>query len=87
MCENPDDDKAPIRLNPEPARELTLRECVKTLGGLIGGLSAGWTDPAVVRDAVRWWAENDEAWRQIKGADAMQRMMMAQAEAEQADRS
>lgn len=80
MCENPDD-KPRVQLNPEPARALTVREVAKVLGALIGGLSAAWTDPDVVRDAVRWWADTDAAWEQIKGADAMQRLIFAQAEA------
>ncbi len=46
--------------------DLTDRECAKLLGACIGGLvqMASLDD---VRRAVRWWAENDEAWMLMSG--------------------
>jgi hypothetical protein len=58
------DDERP-RLNPEPARELTLRECVKILGGTIGGL-ADMSDLETLRAAVKWWANTDAAWDEMQ---------------------
>lgn len=50
------------KLSPQAARtDLTDRECTKLIGGLIGGLCQ-MSDPQTVRDAIRWWAESDEAW-------------------------
>ena len=51
-----------MNLDPRPARELTDRECSKILGALIGGLT-GMAPVKTVRDAIRWWAENDAAWK------------------------
>lgn len=53
-----------VKLSIEPSRmySLTDRECANVLGCLIGGL-ATMNDPTVVRRAVRWWADSDEAWR------------------------
>lgn len=48
-------------LSPEPARTLTDRECVKILGGTIGGL-VDMADVETVRNAVRWWAESEDGW-------------------------
>lgn len=49
-------------LDDAPARtDLTVRECTKIIGGLVGGLSQ-MAPIANVRDAVRWWADTDEAW-------------------------
>lgn len=51
-----------VKLNPEPRRgDLTVREMVSILGGLIGSLCENAT-PADVRDAVTWWATTDAAW-------------------------
>lgn len=58
---------APV-LDPRDTRELTNRECAKLLGGTIGALCE-MSDAQTVRDAVRWWAEKDEAWRTWEGAD------------------
>lgn len=44
-------------MNPEPAREFTVRECAKILGSVIGGL-LGMAPPEVVRGALLWWVEN-----------------------------
>jgi len=41
--------------------DLTDREASKLLGSLIGGL-LDMAPVEEVRNAVRWWAENDEAW-------------------------
>ena len=49
-------------MDPRPARtDLTDRECIRLIGGLIGGLTQ-MADVDTVRAAVRWWAETDEAW-------------------------
>jgi hypothetical protein len=48
-------------LDSRPARDLTDRECSKILGALIGGLMT-MTTGKTVRDAIRWWADNDKAW-------------------------
>jgi 2-phospho-L-lactate transferase/gluconeogenesis factor (CofD/UPF0052 family) len=54
------------KLNPHPSRtDLTDRECSKLLGSLIGGLCM-MADLATVRDAVRWWADSDDAWRAME---------------------
>ena len=51
-----------VKMNDDPARrDLTLRECTKLLGAVIGGLLQ-LSELETVRDAVRWWAEKDEAW-------------------------
>lgn len=51
-----------MALDTQAARtDLTDRECAKILGGLLGSLIQ--MAPAeTVRQAVRWWAESDEAW-------------------------
>jgi hypothetical protein len=51
------------RLEPEPRRcDLTVREMVSILGGLIGSLCEN-AAPDKVREAVTWWAVTDAAWR------------------------
>jgi hypothetical protein len=45
--------------------DLTDRECASVLGGVIGTL-ASMSDIATLRNAVRWWAETDEAWRSVQ---------------------
>lgn len=52
-------------LSKEPARKLTDREVAKILGSLIGGLCemASIDD---VRNAVAWWAEEDDAWEMFR---------------------
>jgi len=52
-----------MALSGKPAREdLTDRECAKLLGGMIGGL-VSMSDPASVQRAVKWWADNPDAWK------------------------
>jgi hypothetical protein len=53
-------------LDPKPARtDLTDRECAKLIGGLIGTL--GELAPLEnIRAAVKWWAENEEPWKEIQ---------------------
>jgi hypothetical protein len=59
----------PKLLTTTPAREdLTDRECTKIIGSLIGGLAQMATIEDL-RNAVCWWANNDEAW-QLIGAQA-----------------
>lgn len=54
-----------IHLSDEPVRtDLTDRECAKIIGGIIGSLTQV-ADAAAVRQAVRWWADTDEAWHLI----------------------
>ena len=54
------------KLSPEPTRtDLTDRECSKLLGSLLGGLCL-MSDKQQVRNAVRWWAECDEAWSTMR---------------------
>lgn len=51
------------RLSTVPARtDLTDREFCKIIGGLIGAM-VQMGDRDDVRNAVRWWAETDEAWK------------------------
>jgi hypothetical protein len=53
-------------LSNKPCRkDLTDRECSSILGGVIGGL-ASMTDLEKIRNAVRWWAESDDAWLLLK---------------------
>lgn len=55
-----------MSLNAEAARtDLNSRECAKLLGGLIGALSSMAPLPEL-REAVRWWAENEEAWKALE---------------------
>lgn len=50
------------KLNPNAAREdLTDRELARLLGGLIGSMIQ-LADIHDVRNAVRWWADCDQAW-------------------------
>jgi hypothetical protein len=57
-------------LSTEASRtDMTDRECAAILGSIIGGL-AHLSDVATVRNAVRWWAETDEAWQHIAGVQA-----------------
>ena len=57
-----------MSLSPQAARtDLTDRECAKLLGALIGGLCQQ-ASPQTVRDAVRWWAEADEAWNAMEAS-------------------
>jgi hypothetical protein len=51
------------RLEPEPRRgDLTVREMVSILGGLVGSLCEN-APPTKVREAVTWWAVTDAAWQ------------------------
>ena len=63
-----DDDQecgcGPVELDSRPCRALTTREVANLLGSLIGGMAYA-TDPQVLRDAVRWWAESEEAWASV----------------------
>lgn len=43
---------------------LSKRDCASILGSLIAGLVEN-SDVGAVRDAVRWWAENDLAWQSL----------------------
>ncbi len=55
-----------IKLDDRPARtDLTNREITKILGGVIGGL-VHLSDIKTVRESMRWWAEQDEAWEQFE---------------------
>jgi hypothetical protein len=50
------------KLDPEPARLLTTRECAKLLGGSIGCLMT-MARAEDVKAAVTWWVEHwEEAW-------------------------
>lgn len=52
-----------MSLDSRPARtDLTTRECAKLIGSTIGGLLE-MAPLENIRQAVRWWAENDEAWQ------------------------
>jgi hypothetical protein len=53
------------KLDPEPARQLSSRECAKILGGTLGCLMT--MAPAEdVKAAVAWWIEHwAEAWPQF----------------------
>lgn len=55
-----------IKLDPHESRQLTDRECAKILGGTVGAL-LDMAPPSAVRNAVRWWAETDEAWAAMGG--------------------
>ena len=69
-------------LSKEPRRtDLTDRECCSIIGGVIGGL-ASCADIESVRNAVRWWAETDEAWMQMKSAKAIAGAVVGNTEAE-----
>jgi hypothetical protein len=58
--------KAP-KLEPEPRRgDLSVREMVSIIGGLIGSLCEN-APPAKVRDAVIWWAATDAVWASFDG--------------------
>lgn len=50
------------RLEPEPRRgDLTVREMVSIIGGLVGSLCEN-APPEKVRDAIIWWATTEQAW-------------------------
>lgn len=50
------------KLSPMESRtDLTDRELVKIIGGLLGSLAL-MTDLETLRSAVRWWADGDENW-------------------------
>lgn len=52
-----------MSLTSKPARtDLTDRELTKFIGSVLSGLLS-MTDLATLRNAVKWWAESDEAWR------------------------
>ena len=60
-----------LSLSPKPRRtDFTDREFCNIIGGLLGGLiHAGEIDD--LRNAVRWWAETDEAWKSLEITKAM----------------
>lgn len=60
--------KKPLDTRPR-RNDLTDRECASILGGVIGTL-AGMADREAVRNAVRWWAETDQAWESVGLAHA-----------------
>ena len=50
----------------EVRTDLTDRELVKIIGGLLGSLGL-MADLSDLRNAVRWWAASDDAWAMLKG--------------------
>lgn len=44
--------------------KLTSRECERLIGSLVGGLTA-LADISDIRVAIKWWAENDDAWEMV----------------------
>lgn len=53
-------------LSQAPRRQdLTDRECASLIGGLLGSMVQN-ADIESVRNAVRWWAETDEAWEGLR---------------------
>lgn len=50
------------RLNPEAARHLTDREILQVFSGFVGA-TVQFCPLVNVRNAFRWWAETDEAWK------------------------
>lgn len=65
-------------LSPLPRRaDLTDRECASLIGGLLGSMVQN-ADIESVRNAVRWWAETDEAWEGLRVmAEAMRNIPAA----------
>ncbi len=59
-------DQSKKPLSPKPRRtDFTDREFCNIIGGLLGGLThAGEIDD--LRNAVRWWAETDQAWEGLR---------------------
>jgi hypothetical protein len=53
--------------------DLTQRECEKIIGGLLGGLMH-MTDIRLLRAAVRWWADSEEAWELLAEQRRLWRM-------------
>lgn len=56
-----------IKLDPNPSRELTDRECCSLLGGIIGAMVRT-SGVETVRRAVTWWASTDAAWHGLRQA-------------------
>lgn len=55
-------------LNPNAARtDLTDRELAKIIGGLLGSLSQ-MCNLVDLRNAIKWWAENDKNWEMLEYA-------------------
>lgn len=55
-----------VKLDPNKARtDLTSREIAKLLGGFIGGLIE-MAELDEIETAVKWWAENPEAWEHFE---------------------
>ncbi|HEY1209991.1 MAG TPA: hypothetical protein VGE85_11525 [Terracidiphilus sp.] len=61
--------KKPLETSPS-RRDLSDRECSTIIGAVIGGLTQ-LADIDDIRNAVRWWAENDGAWAQLKAVQAL----------------
>jgi hypothetical protein len=61
--------KQPLNSNPSRG-DLTDRECAAMLGSVIGGL-INLSDVEAIRNAVRWWAETDAAWRPMQNLKDM----------------
>lgn len=61
----------PPKLHPNEARtDLTNREIVKLLGGMIGAL-VQMSDTQAVHEAVTWWAMTPQAWVMMRAAEAI----------------
>lgn len=63
-------------LSPLPRRPLTDRECASILGGLISVLAQN-SSVEAARNAVRWWADTDEAWAAIEQAEQFAKQLLA----------
>jgi hypothetical protein len=50
----------------ESRTDLTDRELVRIIGGLLGSLAGVASDVETLRRAVRWWAETDDVWSKMK---------------------
>lgn len=55
-------------LEKEQVRPLTVREVSSILGALMGGMVSNGTPVDVVREAVSWWAGNDQTWELMQSA-------------------
>lgn len=45
-------------------RVLTVKDCKRLIGSLIGGLTT-LADASDVREAIKWWAESDKVWELV----------------------
>lgn len=48
-----------------PRSDFDENTVILFIGAVLGGL-AHVAPPSTIRRAVRWWAENDEAWEELK---------------------